>query len=205
MASLHFTTTLTVLEQVLVGRQHHLGIEVDGITYELLIGDEEQAMAEARKRAAAAAAATAATTTPSTSSTASAEALPAAALLPSTDTYPQTSFAISSSPSTSFPSPSITATPGAGGREVAPLQHFSGPRSSRSLELPETTLAGPLELLLPISEHVSIYSPLAADVGGAVRRVVLEPGVTVRVAGLRRVNLRWGSGGLNRRRTYQRQ
>ncbi|KXZ42057.1 hypothetical protein GPECTOR_214g439 [Gonium pectorale] len=44
--------------------------------------------------------------------------------------------------------------------------------------------------MLSEPEPVGVYSPLAADVGGPVRRIVAEPGVTVRVSGLKRVSLR---------------
>ncbi len=38
--------------------------------------------------------------------------------------------------------------------------------------------------------QVGVYTPLAADVGGPVKRLLVEPGVSVRVAGLKQVALR---------------
>ncbi|EFJ48466.1 hypothetical protein VOLCADRAFT_90713 [Volvox carteri f. nagariensis] len=197
-SSLAMRAAKETIAAVLVGRQHHLGLEVDGVTYDLLLGNEQEAVQEARKRATAAAA-TAAAAGAAAAAAASAASVadgvvPAAQALPAAVPREPTA---STSTSTSAdavdkPSTSAAAVPSvvSGSQEVALLQLFNGPRSSRSLELPETTLAGPLELLLPVPEPVSIYSPLAADVGGPVRRVVIDTGVTVRVAGLRRVSLR---------------
>eukprot|EP00967_Tisochrysis_lutea_P060664 scaffold77605_cov18-Tisochrysis_lutea.AAC.1 len=50
--------------------------------------------------------------------------------------------------------------------------------------------AGPLELVLQEAGLVSFFVPHAADVG-VLRRVRLGPGVTVKVAGLKSITLRW--------------
>jgi len=57
------------------------------------------------------------------------------------------------------------------------------------LSLPEVTLTGPLELVLPQRQPVSMFLPHAADVG-LVQRVVLDTGATVRVAHMRSITLR---------------
>ncbi|KAG2429832.1 hypothetical protein HXX76_010614 [Chlamydomonas incerta] len=191
--------------QVLVGRRHQLGVEIDGITYNLLIGNEAEALAEARQRSAAAAAAAAqaasaaaAAAASSAASAAAAHALPgpstanggggaaaaaaAGALVPAIPSS-ALAFALEGAASDRGGSSEAAA-------PLAPLQLLGGARGQRSLELPETVLMGPLELVLKQPENVGVYTPLAADVGGPVRRLVVEPGVSVRVAGLRHVALR---------------
>jgi hypothetical protein len=205
--------------QVLVGRQHQLGLEIDGVTYNLLLGNEEEARQAAEQAAASLTAAS------------QLRALPAAVA------------AVAASALT--PAEAVAALgEGAQANVLAPQHLFAGDRARRSLELPETTLTGPLELVLhqpepvraahsapsvqqrrdpcpcslnglhPLWEgprdrdrlcsssgkaafpcgagcvQISVLSPLATDVGGPVRRVLLAAGATVRVSGLKRVELR---------------
>ncbi|KAG2496285.1 hypothetical protein HYH03_005518 [Edaphochlamys debaryana] len=160
--------------QVMVGRQHQLAVEIEGITYNLLVGNEAEALQEARRRAATSASAS------SSPASAGASASSAAAAAPAL-------------PGSAAQSSALSATVASGSAEVAPLKLFTGTagsRGPRSLELPAATLAGPLELLLSEPEGVAVYTPLPADVGGPVRRVVVEAGATVTIAGLRRVALR---------------
>lgn len=48
------------------------------------------------------------------------------------------------------------------------------------LSLPELVLTGPIELVLAEPQPVSMFLPHAADVG-IVRRVLLQPGATIKV------------------------
>ncbi|KAG2437068.1 hypothetical protein HYH02_011328 [Chlamydomonas schloesseri] len=177
--------------QVLVGRRHQLGVEIDGITYNLLIGNEAEALQEARQRSAAAAAAAAQ----------AASAAAAAAAAATTQALPGPSAASGAAAGALAPAVPTSALAfalqgglgGSGGETagpLAPLQLLGGARGRRALELPETVLMGPLELVLKQPENVGVYTPLAADVGGPVNRLLVEPGVSVRVAGLKQVALR---------------
>lgn len=62
-------------------------------------------------------------------------------------------------------------------------------QNDHRLSLPEVTLTGPLELMLPEPQSVSLFLPHSADVG-LVRRVVLATGATARLSRLRSITLR---------------
>ena len=55
-----------------------------------------------------------------------------------------------------------------------------------------SSLAGPLELVLQEPGLVSFFVPHSADVG-MLRRIRLGPGVTVKVAGMKSIALRYGA------------
>lgn len=65
-------------------------------------------------------------------------------------------------------------------------------RDPRTLEpvLPETTLAGPLELVLAPGTALSLFLPHVADVDSTVERVVLPDGVAVTLRGAHSISLR---------------
>ena len=73
------------------------------------------------------------------------------------------------------------------GHDLVPHDWWA--QQEHRLSLPEVTLTGPLELVLPEPQPVSVFLPHAADVG-LVRRVLLASGATVRLAHLRAITLR---------------
>lgn len=73
------------------------------------------------------------------------------------------------------------------GQDLVPQDWWK--QSDHRLSLPEVTLTGPLELVLPEPQAVSVYLPHASDVG-VVRRVLLSSGATVRLAHMRAITLR---------------
>eukprot|EP00198_Chlamydomonas_reinhardtii_P003149 XP_001692485.1 predicted protein [Chlamydomonas reinhardtii] len=198
-----FVALCPSLLQVLVGRRHQLGVEIDGITYNLLIGNEAEALEQARQRSAAAAAQASAN---AAAAAAAATSATAAQALPGPDAASGSGAAAAAAAAAGALAPALptsalafalegaASSVGGGGGEavglLAPLQMLGGVRGRRALELPETVLMGPLELVLKQPENVGVYTPLAADVGGPVRRLLVEAGVSVRVAGLKQVALR---------------
>lgn len=136
--------------QVYLGRSHHIGLSIDGVSYEVLLGGEQDLSRQAADRQ---------------------QALAARTSLPS-------SSGGSSSPDTAGPSGLV-------------LQHWQEQQqgSLAPLSLPDITLTGPLELVLPQLGPAQFFTPNAVDVG-SVRRVRVAPGATVRVAGLKSIALR---------------
>ncbi len=62
--------------------------------------------------------------------------------------------------------------------------------AARRLTLPDVTLSGPLELTFSSGRTpVTFFSPHAVDMGPVVR-VKLAPGVTVKVSGMRSIQLK---------------
>lgn len=122
--------------QVYVGRQHQLGIEIDGVQYEVILGSDLDLEKEKK-------------------------ALPGSKL--------------DSGPSSS------------GSFGLVPRDYMQ--ERELSFELPEVTLSGPMELVLQQSGPISLYTPLAVDVG-SIRRLLVAQGVTVTVQGLRSISLR---------------
>ncbi|GAX80708.1 hypothetical protein CEUSTIGMA_g8143.t1 [Chlamydomonas eustigma] len=73
------------------------------------------------------------------------------------------------------------------GHDLVPQDWWS--HKGHRLALPEVTLTGPLELILPEAQSLSLFLPHSADVG-MVRRVVLTTGTTVKVSHIRAITLR---------------
>jgi hypothetical protein len=141
------------LLQVFVGQQHHLGLEVDGITYEVTLNMEAPTPQQQRSKPHG---------TSTTTTSHSLQPHKQAPLQPHQPQQQQQAL-----PDGSTPSPLVEYDP----------QRFA----ARKVPLPEVTLAGPLELLLNAAHELSLFLPGSTDVG-AVRRIVLAPGATVKVS-----------------------
>jgi len=132
------------LGQVYVGRQHHLGLSIDGINYEVVLGNDKELSDQASKDRLA---------------------LPQARMEPTQlSTKTGTSLLV---------------------RE--PWQHVD--QSTHTLALPDVVLSGPFELLVKENVPVTLFTPHAAD-AGPVRRLRVCAGVTVRVSGLKTIQMR---------------
>ena len=150
-----------------MGRRHQLGVEIDGITYNLLIGNEAEALEQARQRSAAAAAQASAN---AAAAAAAATSATAAQALPGPDAASGSGAAAAAAAAAGALAPALptsalafalegaASSVGGGGGEavglLAPLQMLGGVRGRRALELPETVLMGPLELVLKQPENV---------------------------------------------------
>jgi hypothetical protein len=154
----HLLSSPWALLQVFVGQRHHLGIQVEGITYEVTLNLESPQPQQQRSRPED----TRSPTSHPLHTTQQPHHQQSRDQQLSEQQQQQQALSDHAAPS-----PLV---------EYGP-QHFA----SRKVQLPEVTLSDPLELLLDAAHELSLYLPHSADVGAA-RRIILAPGATVKVA-----------------------